>query len=199
MKESISNALFLDELTSRILNSNRNVTELVVTIIFAILISEVLALLLYRLLSIYAENRFYSTFHSYASFMLDLIDENEDPFIPSSRHEMMRSGSHSSLDERKIIIEKSLQTRQWDNGDGLKADFASESVHSCSDVCIKMGSIRDHDHKTTESVENQCAICLNEFSEFLKYFSNMKMNKWLNKFLPNESYDCLFVFLHRIQ
>ena len=170
MEEYINSALLLDELSSRILNSNRNVTELVVTIIFAILVSEALALLLYRLLSIYAENRFYSTFHSYTSFMLDLIDENEDPTIPTSRHEMRSSGSHL-LDERKLNIEKALLSSQWDDRDSLKADFSSELVHSCSDICMNMDPIRGYDQKTAESAQNQCAICLNEFSEFWKFFS----------------------------
>lgn len=176
------NAILTQKITSRLFDHETDRTELVLNMLFAIIVSETLAFLLYRMISTfrYSQNHFYSTFSSYTSFMYELIDDNEGPSIPVNGG-MSRSISRLSLEERKQLIDEKLTTRRlntskegkdatagtWPSpkikvqGDFRFMNFPWQHDTRCESITTSMETKITHN-----SDEDTCAICLVEFSKF---------------------------------
>lgn len=181
------NATLTQKFTSRLFDHENHVIELMLSMLFAIIVSETLAFLLYQMISTHSQAHFYSTFPSYTSFMYDLIDGNESPSIPVNGV-MNRSISRLSLYKRKLLIGKKLTTRRLDASQGKKGvNQASFFLnHGDTGSCF-LNLLRQHitssksnmtsteTHKTYNVDEDytygfQCAICLVEFSKFFNFF-----------------------------
>lgn len=178
MRDNISNAILNQQFTFKVFDNQSDLFQLVVTILFAIIVSEALALFLYRLISTYTRNNFYSIFPSYTTFMYDLIDPNEHPYIPYLG--MSTSSSYLSLDERKLLIDKILTTRRFDTKRELT--FSHRDWKGCiKKDCLHLKQLLDNNDVDDEL---QCAICLVEFGEIT----------FLNIIIGNSSINqCLFL------
>jgi hypothetical protein len=155
--DTMNNAILSQQFTYRLFeNKESNLTELVVTVLFAILISEALALFLYRIISTYTQNHFYSTFTSYTAFLNEMIDDNEGASFPRSTvMGMSRSGSQLSLDERKLLMDNILTTRLFD-----KKHVPGANLMKIRNI------LQRKDDNEDDSDAFQCAICLVELGKF---------------------------------
>lgn len=148
-----------------------NSYNLIVSILFAILLSEALAIMLYRMMSTYCDSHFYNTFTSYTSLMYDLIDGNERPNL--HLHQDL-------LEDRRLLIGKMLYTRKWvDEEDRgrvkMKKDEScwSNKLHTGSSGVVSTNQNiiiqpqQDRDGNACSSFT--CPICLIELSTLFLY------------------------------
>eukprot|EP01083_Nonionella_stella_P022962 63472_1 len=179
--DTMNNAILSQQFTYRLFeNKESNLTELVVTVLFAILISEALALFLYRIISTYTQNHFYSTFTSYTAFLNEMIDDNEGASFPRSTvMGMSRSGSQLSLDERKLLMDNILTTRLFD-----KKHVPGANLMKIRNI------LQRKDDNEDDSDAFQCAICLVE----LEHNDSVSHPKSCNHEYHT---DCLHQWLHK--
>lgn len=183
MIDSIHNAILSDQFKSSLFD-NHYITELVATILFAMIISEALAMVLIRMISAYTEQHFYSTFPPFSIFMYDLIDSNEH----LGEHVEASRGLHISLDERRLLIDKVLTTRQLDerstepSKDEIDKDEIKKNLEQQS--CVPS-------LQSLEGTNSQvCAICLAE----LKVNDRVSHSRSCNHEYHN---DCIRLWLEK--
>mmetsp|Transcript_21870 Transcript_21870/g.32736 ORF Transcript_21870/g.32736 Transcript_21870/m.32736 type:complete len:212 (+) Transcript_21870:169-804(+) len=170
MRDSIHIAILSDQFKSSLFDNHYNITQIVVTILLAMIISEALALVLYRIISSYTEQHFYSTFPSYSIFMFDLIDSNEHPFMPLGEqlHGGAGRGSHHiSLDERRLLIDKILTTKRLDERSvklrNINERDEIENRVQKDPLCHKSSSVSSlQSLEGTSTSSDVCPICLVE-------------------------------------